>query len=621
MKGLACLALDPQLRSALVFNSSPSVLQYAASQLATMLEILSGERADIVFLSSTENEDRLWGNWRLKRDEDRNIIDWQFACLAQSSSHSHPRIILIPDLVRINILTARACVMVTGADVANLERHGQSLIWKPNLWWLAGCASAEIGEVSPHLLDRFALRLSCPQIAVSNRADDIQQWVENPVSANQQLSKQIRDSISEELQKVKQLPLPKISSDLLTQILSCFDQKNLGLRREIALARLSRSLAHLKGMSEVSIDHIKQAGNLIGLKVVIDQPSRSDFPREKPSQDNISSETKAENKPEWQPEDVQKKEQRDISDENGEISIVEEPVVLPDTNVAVDVSSISLEPYPEDTASAKGEDNSLQLPQQRYSSIRARQGSIIGTQPARDWEDIAILATVLEAAKFQKIRSPWQQSNSSFRVTPADFRRYRRAPVPQQMFVVVLDYTSLAGCDWAEAISPHLSWAYTIRASVCIVQVGSAYAKNKYRAQEIKSHKLLSPNIYNAFEEQPGIATPLAHGLDLAMRTLKSALQSGRTRVEEARLVIITDGRGNIPLAASRAGDLKKSVSREGIEDVFTVAHELKKIKKVKTFLLNPQPEQYADLPIMLGEILGATIEPISLLVDAGGVN
>ncbi len=697
MKGLACLALDSELRSALVFDISLTALQDGASQLAAMLKILTGKDVDIVFLGSTENEDHLWGNWRLKRDRDRNRIDWQFNRLAQSSSHSHPRIILIPDLARISLATARACVTVTGADVANLQRHGQSLVWKPNLWWLAGCASAEIGEVSPHLLDRFALRLPGPQIPIFDRANDIQQWVEHSLSANQKSLKQIPDNISElsqqvkqipdniselsqqveqipdninellqqvkqlsdniseqlqqvkqlsdtiseqlqavkklpdtiseqlqavkklpdtineQLQKVKQLPLPQISSDLITQILLSFEQKSPGFRREITLARLSRSLAQLEGMSEVSVNHIQQAVNLIGLKVIINKPSTSDLPAEKFSQDNLSSEKKEENKSEWQPKDVEKRERKDMTKDDGEISLEEKSAIPPETEASFDVSSISIEPYPEDRASATREANSLQLPQQRYRSIRATEGPIIGTQPARDWEDIAILATVLEASKFQKVRSPLKKSDTSFRVTPADFRSYRRAPVPQQMFVAILDYTSLDGCDWSEAILPHLNWAYTIRASICIVQVGSAHAKNKYRAQQIKSHKLLSPNIYNALEEQPGIATPLAHGLDLAMRTLQSALQNGRNRIEQARLVVITDGRGNIPLAASRAGELTKPVSREGIEDAFTVAQELKKIKKVKTFLLNPQPQQYADLPIILGEILGATIQPISL--------
>jgi magnesium chelatase subunit D len=253
------------------------------------------------------------------------------------------------------------------------------------------------------------------------------------------------------------------------------------------------------------------------------------------------------------------------------------------------------------------------LPQQ-YQSVRSTEGSIIGTQKATRLHDIALLSTVLEAAKFQKVRSVNQNNGNRFQISRTDLLSYRRTPTPKQMLVVVLDYTCLQECAWEDAILPHLSWAYVTRASVSVIQVGSSRAKNYLRAEQITERSLLSPRIAAAFEEQVGIATPLAHGLDLAIRTLRTALQHGRGRVQQARLVVISDGRGNVPLAASRAGELNHPVYREGIEDALEVAKGLTALKQIETLVLNPQPKQYADLPVILAEALGVIPEPIGIL-------
>jgi magnesium chelatase subunit D len=86
---------------------------------------------------------------------------------------------VIPDLTKLSLAAARACVVLMGADVAHLERHGQQANWQPNLCWLAGCASGEVGVVSPHLLDRFALRLSGRVTKTTDRAAEILEWMDD----------------------------------------------------------------------------------------------------------------------------------------------------------------------------------------------------------------------------------------------------------------------------------------------------------------------------------------------------------------------------------------------------------------------------------------------------------
>src|SRR5437667_3840087 len=111
---------------------------------------------------------------------------------------------------------------------------------------------------------------------------------------------------------------------------------------------------------------------------------------------------------------------------------------------------------------------------------------------------------------------------NQFLLLASDLRTYRRAPIPKQMFVLVLDYTCLRDCQWKEAIIPHLQWAYTERASICLIQVGIATTDKKEAlcARQIMASGISTPRFRSAFGMAPGKATPLAHGLELAKRTL-----------------------------------------------------------------------------------------------------
>jgi magnesium chelatase subunit D len=161
---------------------------------------------------------------------------------------------------------------------------------------------------------------------------------------------------------------------------------------------------------------------------------------------------------------------------------------------------------------------------------------------------------------------------------------------------------------------PYLQWAYVERANVCLIQVGAADAQDELRAEKREADNILVPRIRNRLEVNWGRATPLAHGLDLALQTLRHRLQHGRSTVQKAVLVVVTDGRGNVPLAASRAGKVTPPVGRQGIEDAMAVAQQIAALKGVEAVVLNPQPKHYGDLPVELAQALGAKIAKIPTL-------
>jgi magnesium chelatase subunit D len=179
------------------------------------------------------------------------------------------------------------------------------------------------------------------------------------------------------------------------------------------------------------------------------------------------------------------------------------------------------------------------------------------------------------------------------------------------MLALVLDHTCLQDCKWQEALLPYWQWAYEERASVCLIQVGAANARHELQAQKITADKILVPRIRLNLTVGRGRATPLAHGLDLVLQTLRHALQHGRSAIQQAVLVVISDGRGNVPLEASRTGKVTPPVGQQGIEDALQVAQQIAGLKGVKAVVLNPQPKHYTDLPVRLAQALGSKIAEI----------
>ena len=130
------------------------------------------------------------------------------------------------------------------------------------------------------------------------------------------------------------------------------------------------------------------------------------------------------------------------------------------------------------------------------------------------------------------------------------------------------------------------------------------------------ARSLLTPSIAETLEPQPGRATPLAHGLEMAFQTIQQG-QHGRAFIQHTRLVIITDGRGNVPLESSLRGQVKVPVSREGIEDTLRTAAQFKGMRRIEAILLDPQPPYMTELPLTLAEVIGAQYKVIPLVKEA----
>jgi magnesium chelatase subunit D len=621
MRSLACTAISPGLCSILVFDATPGHLKQTAQVYSQMLEVANKCSVESVTLATYETDDELWGSFGLCGKSEKQLLKWKQGLLTASNNDSKLKLVIIPDLTRLSLAAARACVVLMGAETAHLERHGQQAQWKPNLCWLAACDTIEdgcqghrnkVGMVSPHLLDRFAIRLVGEVVEKPDRIAEIKELIEIDSSKGNWEERKLQALPHEfqlNLKRALQI-YPTITSSVLTRILDyAWGIEVYSPRREIALARLSIANARLLGALAVTDVHVDIAASMIGL-----QQSKQ---AQKAANLNSNAIT---------PVEVVEPIQTEVeSIEKPKIITASEPIyesleqeVLPPVLIPIDYTSVN--PYPEDEAYIEREVASLRLPSGSFKLQSATRGVIVGVEKATTLHDLALVRTLLEAAKFQSIRQePTNSQKNGLRqlvLSPKDFYCYRRSPVAQQMLMLLIDHTCLQDCNWQEELLPYLSWAYVERASLCLIQVGADYVRNELQAEKITAQSILVPRINNGIEAGRGRATPLAHGLDLALQTLRHALQHGRSRVNKVVLLVISDGRGNVPLEASRSGKIVLPVGNKGVEDAFKVAAYLRVLDRVKIILLNPQPKQYAELPLQLAQALNATVVPIPLVIE-----
>jgi magnesium chelatase subunit D len=173
------------------------------------------------------------------------------------------------------------------------------------------------------------------------------------------------------------------------------------------------------------------------------------------------------------------------------------------------------------------------------------------------------------------------------------------------MLALVLDHTCRQSTDWLPALAQYLRRAYLERAAVCLVEIGSPDTASPLRAHRTILRSVLHPHLMAALRRSPGTTTPLAHGLHLALETLRHALQHGRAPISSAWLAIVTDGLGNVPLSASFSGSVDEPVTDHGIRDALDVAHEIAQLRNVEPVVIAAPDSPYPSIPYDLAQALG----------------
>ncbi|MFJ2953162.1 magnesium chelatase [Streptomyces sp. NPDC087270] len=613
LRVLACAAADPRLTGVLLFDVPPELAAPVAGVFAStaMDGVPRGEPAGIrnglpgqrgsaaaggpvVRLGAGVREDDLWSRTRLRPAGGRITLEVLGGDLVEADPAAPPRVVVVSDLARLPLPGLRAAVTVLGADVAAVERHGVSEVWRPRARWLAFCRTEDAGRVSPHLLDRFPLRLAVPDLRLP--VDPVAAWRASGV-------RQALVRLAARAAAGGRACGPPLDEGALARAADLAP----GERRAVALARIARALAVLGDAPApaTTAEHVTEAARLIGLApggAHRPAPGSPEEPAEPPRDEPLPP---AEAAPALSP----RGSEPGTATRTAELPAPgpEEPLG-PLADHAPDPPGG--DPYPEDEAEPLREFAPLRAAWRRDAGPAADRGPVTGIRRATDLRDLALVPTVIEAAKHQWLPGRTRRRGDGVVISPADLRSHARAVEPERMLVLLLDHTSRPEWEWPQALAPYVQWAYAARATVAVVEVGGASAADELRAQTFHARNVLDPRLAEALYRPPGRATPLAHGLLLAAQLVRRAFQQQPTALAEAWLVVASDGRGNVPLRTSLTGRHDGPVGRRGVQDALAAAGQLGALGRMRLHcvVLDTGAQPYAELPFELADALGGSV-------------
>ena len=566
---LACSAVDSKLTGLLFLNLDPALIHPLADWLADLLGDMPANRPPIIPIGPQMAEERLWERLTFHRAEHPGDLGfrWEPGPLAR---YDRPAgVVVVPDLAVVGLPASRAAVALIDAEVAHLQRSGISETWQPRDRWLAALRRRDVGHVSAHLLDRFAVRVSAGDMMLPRYGGPV---LGAPDPMWRQAVLAMRAGAE----------LPTLSAEVAEQVLDRVPARAPGARRDLALARLARALAALEGELAVLPAHVDHAAELAGLAAVLSTRRATPLgvARSGPS---LVADGPA------QADEASSHVSATPGGDPGRLSPVPAPVE--------DDDEVWTGPYPEDIAQPQRDVAPLRLGWQR-GLVGQPRGAPIGTQRTLDKRDIAVTATLLNAARYQRLRCPehyWE--GHRLHVKPPDLLSYRRAPRPGHLLVLVLDHTCRTpDWDWVAPLAPYLRWAYVHRALVGVVEMGAATSDRdvwqELRASQFRARGVQDSKVLRALGRRPGrAATPLAHGLTLAAGMLRHDTQQAGALISQAFLVVITDGRANVPLAASQTA-LPPSdvVGGTAIADAEAAARKIGGLCRVRSAVIYPGP-------------------------------
>lgn len=613
---LACLATDHRIGGVLFVGLPPELLPDLGHRLGMMLADDGQHDAETVILGTTRDEDSLWWIPQLTASG----AGFQFEMVPGplvDLPGGPPRAVLIPDLATASLAVTRAAVTLISANHATADRHGQHASWRPKARWLAACSRSALTRLSPHLLDRFCVRVDVPEIQITDRHinHEIMTAIHHDGTGDRIPLAFPEPRVVGQWRAAP--PFPRMTPEALEAVLSALHGTQPGVRRELALARLARAIAVVQESGSVHKTHVREAVSLItpvssvqaddsgsaglGEDVFHPAPPSPSKPEDRRTpQENDGSSSPA----------ASAADEADISNSTrSEVPAGETsgPVLLDPATPGVLSQGLA---YPEDTPGAIAEYASLQEQWQRTSQRQATHGHVIGSEPTQNLTDLAIVPTVFEAAKFRLLRqSGSPNAGPQALITRSDLRRYRYQPRPDTGIVLVLDHTSHREWDFASALAPYLRWAYVQHAALSVVELGYHGAVNELRASAYRASSVLDGRISASLSRAPGRATPLAHALEIAVHELRRYVRQAEVVAGNSWFIVVSDGRGNVPMESSHRGRLQAPVTREGVTDALDAAHAVRAVPRVnKIVIAPPKLAYYARLPFDLADAMGGIV-------------
>jgi magnesium chelatase subunit D len=612
ISGLACLAANPVLQNALILDSPPDSKAAIQRILCRFLESSGYSPLRQVDLPSDASEDELWSNlFPDPIDKDGCMRLRNRALLPPAGDRSEHCLLWISDLARLGLPAKRALTAIGDAPIVHLERQGLSASWRNRYRCIAFCRSRDLCAVSHHLLDRFPVRLRADRqnLALPEQKLLLLREIRQPDRSDDSELPPAAVHLEERLRSSNRRPV-RWHASALQEILRLGDEaKGPGHRREIALARLAVATAMIEGADTLLTGHVAAAALRQGLQTPADAGNAPDdtpetLPRQEMGADDqtaaadaaradrpVRSTARAVDRPGRPGKTAEVMVSRKVVQSSGEARVL--------TGLATRAER--KDPYPEDRMQRDQIVAALQAGFSAGRRSKSHEGTISGAMKAAGTQDLAFVATLRAAAAYQAIRG--RRPGEPLILMREDLRQHRRLETPRQLMILVADISNSMEDIREEPLNKELDWAYTHRAPVTLILAGEA----GHRARVCAAGSRHLAKVRTAVQKPKGTATPLAHGLYLALQQIGKATRHGRGVVYKVHLVVVTDGRANVPLACSRGESLGRTEGLQGFNDALQVAAAIRARRpKVRTILLDPGNPYHPELPIRLAMALGA---------------
>lgn len=512
VRGLSALLPEIEIVSGCPFNCDPDNLremcrtcQEVAEQGETLPRL--HKKMAVVELPVSATEDRVVGTLDIHRALKEGVRALQPGVLAEANRN----ILYVDEVNLLDDHVANVLLDAAAMGVNIIERESVSL-HHPAKFILVGTMNPEEGELRPQLLDRFGL---CVQVKgltdKEDRAEVVrlrEEFDKDPwefTAKHAKAQSDLRERIVRARQQVKDI---LISEERLNSIAEAC--ANLGidtLRADIVVTKAAKSLAAFEGRTEVEDEDILKAMELA-------LPHRL---RKKPF------------------EKVASKEEVLRALERTSEGVARNPATEKTFKVDTSLKLAEL---------ARGIEQGKTAPGRNEPNTTSPRGKYVSAQPRQNSNDVALDATLR--------RATLDALEGRLEVDPEHLMEKVRRGRSGVLYVFCLDSSSSMGAEARMELAKGavyylLQTAYQRRDRVALVA---------FRGSEAELVLPPTASVEKAEEklkELPtGGKTPLSQGIVECLQLIERQGDKGLN----AQIILISDGRGNVPIKGSLREDL-----------------------------------------------------------------